>query len=385
MPTADRLHPFGTTIFAEMTQLAIDHDAINLGQGFPNWSGADFVKEAAIRSISDGLNDQYPPTSGIPALRSAIAGRYGPLFGRKIDPETEITVTSGCTEALAAGFLGLVNADDEVILIEPYYDAYPVYAAMAGAIPKFVRLRHPDFALDFDELRAAFNPRTKAIVLNNPHNPTGRVFSIEELEAVAELCHEFNVIVFADEVYEEMTYGVDHIRMATLPGMWERTLTLSSLGKTFSLTGWKLGWAVGPADLTAGVRSAHQFLTYTTATPTQYGAVAAMSAPESFFERLRASYQSKRDLLAGGLQALGFDVHIPAGTYFLLAGHEGFGLGPDREFTRHMAENLGVVAIPASVFYDDPATAGDLIRFAFCKDEATLAEALDRLSALTPG
>jgi N-succinyldiaminopimelate aminotransferase len=278
-----------------------------------------------------------------------------------------------------------VNAGDEVILIEPYYDAYPVYAAMAGAIPKFVRLRHPDFALDFDELRAAFNPRTKAIVLNNPHNPTGRVFSIEELEAFAELCHEFNVIVFADEVYEEMTYGVDHIRMASLPGMWERTLTLSSLGKTFSLTGWKLGWAVGPADLTAGLRSAHQFLTYTTATPTQYGAVAAMSAPESFFERLRASYQSKRDLLAGGLQALGFEVHIPAWTYVLLAGLEGFGLGPDREFTRHMAENLGVVAIPASVFYDDPATAGGLIRFAFCKDEATLAEALDRLSALTPG
>ncbi len=382
MSVADRLNRFGTTIFAEMTQLAIDNDAINLGQGFPNWPGADFVKDAAIRSISDGRHDQYPPTAGIPALREAIARKYGPLLGRTIDPEGEVTVTSGCTEALAACFLGLVNPGDEVVLIEPYYDAYPAYVAMAGAIPGFVRLRAPGFALDFDELREVFNTRTRVIVLNNPHNPTGRAYSIEELRAVAELCVEFDVLVIADEVYEEMTYGVGHVRIASLPGMWERTLTLSSLGKTFSLTGWKLGWAMGPANLTAGLRSAHQFLTFTTPTPMQHGAVAAMDAPESFFGEMRRSYQTKRDLLASGLQGLGFNVHVPEGTYFLMAGFEAFGFDSDREFARHMAEDVGVVAIPPSGFYDDPAGAANLIRFAFCKDESTLTEALDRLSKL---
>ncbi|HEY5890895.1 MAG TPA: aminotransferase class I/II-fold pyridoxal phosphate-dependent enzyme, partial [Acidimicrobiia bacterium] len=310
------------------------------------------------------------------------AGRYGPLLGRTIDPDTEVTVTSGCTEALAASFLGLVNPGDEVVLIEPYYDAYPAYVAMAGAIPRFVRLRAPGFALDFDELRKAFNTRTRAIVLNNPHNPTGRVFTIEELRAVAELCIEFDVIVIADEVYEEMTYGMGHVRIASLPGMWERTLTLSSLGKTFSLTGWKLGWAIGPPNLMAGLRSAHQFLTFTTPTPMQHGAVSAMDAPESFFGEMRRSYQTKRDLLASGLQDLGFDVHLPEGTYFLMAGFEAFGFDSDREFARHMAEDVGVVAIPPSGFYYDPAGAANLIRFAFCKDESTLTEALDRLSKL---
>jgi L-glutamine---4-(methylsulfanyl)-2-oxobutanoate aminotransferase len=384
MSVADRMNRFGTTIFAEMTQLAIDHGAINLGQGFPNWPGADFVKDAAIRSISGGRDDQYPPTAGIPSLREAIAGRYGPLLGRTIDSESEVTVTSGCTEALAASFLGLVNPGEEVVLIEPYYDAYPAYVAMAGAVPRFIRLRAPGFALDFDELHGVFNARTKAIVLNNPHNPTGRVFSIEELRAIAKLCLEFDVMVIADEVYEEMTYGEEHVRIATLPGMWDRTLTLSSLGKTFSLTGWKLGWAVGPANLTAGLRSAHQFLTFTTPTPMQHGAVAAMDAPKSFFEELRSSYQFKRDLLSAGMQNLGFDVHVPQGTYFLMAGFEAFGFDSDREFARHMAENVGVVAIPPSVFYDNPMGATNLVRFAFCKDESTLILALDRLSALSP-
>jgi L-glutamine---4-(methylsulfanyl)-2-oxobutanoate aminotransferase len=381
MSTADRLAPFGVTIFTEMTALAVEHGAINLGQGFPNWEGADFVKEAGIRSMRNGEHDQYPPSPGVPALRDAIAGRYGPLLGREIDPGLEVTVTSGCTEALAASFLGLINPGDEVVLIEPFYDSYPACVALAGAVPKFVRLGH-EFRLDPDELRSAFSARTRAIVLNTPHNPTGRVLDGDEIQLVADLCHEFDAIVIADEVYEEITFGKPHIRIATLPGMWERTLTLSSLGKTFSLTGWKLGWAIGSPHLTAGLRAAHQFLTFTTPTPVQHGGVAALSAPSSFFEQLRQSYQSKRDLLADGLAELGFDVHRPEGTYFLMAGFAAFGFDDDLVFARHMVEAAGVVAIPPSVFYDHPGGGKDLIRFAFCKDEPTLSEAVDRLSRL---
>jgi len=382
MSTADRLAPFGVTIFTEMTALAVEHGAINLGQGFPNWAGAGFVKEAAIRSMAGAEDDQYPPSPGVPALRQAIAAKYGPLLGRELDPDVEVTVTSGCTEALAASFLGLVNPGDEVVLIEPYYDSYPACAAMAGAIPRFVQLQPPDFRLDPDELRAAFSEKTTAIVLNTPHNPTGRVFSNEELQMVADLCLEFDAMVLADEVYEEITFGEPHLRIASLPGMSERTLTLSSLGKTFSLTGWKLGWAIGPAPLTAGIRSAHQFLTFTTPTPVQHGGVAALGAPATFFDDLRQSYQSKRDLLAEGLAGVGFDVYLPEGTYFLMAGFEAFGFADDRAFARHMVEAAGVAVIPPSVFYNRPGGGKDLVRFAFCKDEATLAEAIDRLSSL---
>jgi aspartate/methionine/tyrosine aminotransferase len=383
MATSDRLAPFGVTIFSEMTALAAKHNAVNLGQGFPNWAGAGFVKEAAASSMVEGTSDQYPPSMGVPALREAVVSRYGPLLGRELDPETEITITSGCTEGLAAAFLGLVNPGDEVILVEPYYDAYPVNASLAGATPRYVQLRAPEFALDPDELRAAFSDKTRCIVLNTPHNPTGHVFSVDELQMVADLCLEYDVIVIADEVYEEMTFGTDHVRIATLPGMWDRTLTLSSLGKTFSLTGWKLGWAMGPANLSAGLRAAHQFLTFTTPTPVQHGGVAALSAPDSFYDDLRTSYQSKRDQLAAGLSGVGFDVHTPQGTYFLMAGFETFGFDDDRKFARYLAENAGVVAIPPSGFYHQPEDGKRLIRFAFCKDESMLAEAIDRLGALS--
>lgn len=381
MNTADRLAPFGVTIFTEMTALAAKHDAINLGQGYPNWEGAEFVKDAAIESMTGGEHDQYPASPGVPALRDAIAEKYRPLFGRDLDPASEITVTSGCTEALAASFLGLINPGDEVVLIEPFYDSYPACASMAGATPRFVPLRE-GFRLDPDELRAAFSNKTRAIVLNTPHNPTGRVFDSGEIQMVADLCQEFDVLVIADEVYEEITFGKPHLRIATFPGMWERTLTLSSLGKTFSLTGWKLGWAIGPAHLTAGIRAAHQFLTFTTPTPVQHGGVAALDAPAAFFEELRESYRSKRDLLADGLARIGFDVDVPEGTYFLMAGFEAFGFDDDRVFARHMVEVAGVAAIPPSVFYNQPGGGTHLIRFAFCKDEATLSEAIARLGAL---
>lgn len=382
MSTADRLKPFGVTIFSEMTALAAEHDAINLGQGFPNWAGAGFVKEAAARSMTSGDQDQYPPSSGVLALREAIAARYGPLLGRDLDPVSEITVTDGCTEALVASLFGLVNPGDEVILVEPFFDAYPADVAMVGAVPKFVQLRAPGFELDPEDLRAAFSPRTRAIMLNSPHNPTGRVFTREEMELVASLCLEFDVIVISDEVYEEITFDSEHIRIATLPGMWERTVTLSSLGKTYSLTGWKLGWAIGPPALTAGIRAAHQFLTFTTPTPVQHGGIAAMNAPDTFYQELRSDYRAKRDLLARGLSRIGFEVHLPRGTYFLMAGFSVFGFDDDREFAMHMVKNAGVVAIPPSVFYHDPTDGKGLIRFAFCKDEAILHEAIGRLSSL---
>lgn len=380
MAVSKRLEPFGTTIFSEMTDLAREHDAINLGQGFPNWDGADFVKEAAIESLRSGGSDQYPPSPGIPELRKAIAEHYGPLLNRELDPDTEITVTSGCTEGLAASLIGLIDPGDEVVLIEPYYDAYRPDVAMAGGVPSFVTLQPPFFQIDPDDLHDAFTHKTRAIIVNNPHNPTGRVFTTEELETIAELCNEFDVIAICDEVYEEMTFDVPHQRLATIDGMWDRTLTLSSLGKTFSLTGWKVGWAIGPAELSRGLRSAHQFLTFTTPTPVQHGAVAALEAPQSFYEQMRSDYKRKRDLLAVGLDQSGFAVYEPEGTYFLMAGHPG--PGSDREFCRHLIEHAGVVAIPPSVFYSHPATGADLVRFAFCKDEATLEEALERIARL---
>jgi aspartate/methionine/tyrosine aminotransferase len=382
MPISRRLAPFGVSIFSEMTALAIEHDAINLGQGFPNWDGVDFVKEAARQSLETAGSDQYPPSHGVPVLREAIANRYGPLLGRSLDASLEITVTCGCTEALAASFLGLVDPGDEVILIEPYYDAYPVFVAMAGAVPRYVTLRAPEFELDLEELRAAFSPETKAIVVNNPHNPTGRVFSDDELAAIAGLCVEFDVIAITDEVYEEMVYEGAHRRLANYDGMWQRTLTLSSIGKTFSLTGWKVGWGIGPPDLTAGLRSAHQFLTFTTPTPVQHGAVAAMSAPDAFYGSLRSDYRHKRDLLATGLEAVGFEVHRPQGTYFMMAGFSDFDFEDDRSFCRYLVETARVVAIPPSFFYHRPDDGSSLVRFAFCKDEGVLSEALDRLQLL---
>lgn len=384
MSVAKRLQPFGVTIFTEMTELARRHDAINLGQGYPDWEGAARVKEAAIESISSGDHDQYPPSPGVPELRAAIARRYSPRLGQDIDPDTDVTVTCGCTEALAASFLGLLDPGDEVVLIEPFYDSYPANAAMAGAVPRFVTLEPPDFSLDPDRLASVVGPATRVIVINNPHNPTGRVYGRSELQAIADLAMEFDCVVIADEVYEEMTYdGREHVSIATLDGMWDRTLTLSSLGKTYSLTGWKLGWALGPDHLTRAMRSAHQFLTFTTPTPVQLGAVAAMGVDDGFYEAMRLGYQAKRDLLVAGLSEVGFEVYVPEGTYFLMADHTQFGRGTDTEFCRWLAEEARVVAIPPSVFYSKPARGQDMVRFAFCKQEGTLAEAVGRLGILS--
>lgn len=376
-----RLAPFGSTIFTTMSRLAVEHQAINLGQGFPNFDGPDFVKEAAIEAIRAG-HGQYARSFGVPDLNRAIAGFAAADCALSIDPDREVTVTSGCTEALAATFLGLINPGDEVVLFEPYYDSYRACLSMAGAEPRFVTLRPPDFAIRPDELRRAFTARTRAIVVNTPHNPTGRVFTRAELEMIAGLCREHDAMAITDEVYERLVFEGEHVRLATLDGMWERTVTLSSLGKIFSLTGWKIGWAVAPAHLTEGVRAAHQFLTFATATPLQHGAAAALAAPASYYQRYRDDYRRRRDLLVDGLASLGFEVYRPQGTYFVLADHTRFGCADDVAFCTHLIETAGVAAIPPSAFYHDPADGRKLVRFAFCKTEKTLQEALRRLEAI---
>jgi aspartate/methionine/tyrosine aminotransferase len=381
MKVSRRLAPFGSTVFTEITRRAVARGAINLGQGFPNFDGPDFVKEAAIEAIKSG-HGQYAPSAGIPELGKMIATKFAEFTGIGVTPAENVTVTSGCTEALAASFLGLLDPGDGVILIEPTYDAYPVGVALAEGIPSFVTLRPPLFELTAADLEAAVKPTTRAIVINTPHNPCGRVYRRAELEAVAALCRRHDLIAITDEVYEHMVYVGEHRSLAALPGMWERTVTLSSLGKTFSLTGWKIGWAVAPEHLTAGVRAAHQFLTFATATPLQHAAARALAAPPDYYSQLTESYRSKRDLLAEGLARVGFEVFVPEGTYFMLADHRGFGGEDDVAFVGRLIEDVGVAAIPPSAFYHEGADGADLVRFAFCKDEGTLRQAVERLSRL---
>lgn len=382
MAVATRLRPFGSTIFTEISHRALQLGAVNLGQGFPDFEGPDFVKAAARAGI-DHRSNQYPPSMGIPALREKVAARFEEQTGRPVDPDRHVTITSGCTEALAASFLGLIEPGDGVILLQPWYDAYPVGCALSDAEPRFVTLRPPGFRLPETELRAAFGAGARAIVVNTPHNPTGRVFSRPEMDLLAELCVSHDAIAFTDEVYEHIRFdGLPHLSLASWPGMWERTVTMSSVGKSFSLTGWKTGWAVAPEHLTAGVRAAHQFLTFTTPNPMQYGSAAALAAPPEYFEELGALYTARRDLLAEGLDRLGFGVHTPEGTYFLMADHRPFGFVDDLAFVNHLIEKVGVAAIPPSSFYENPADGAELVRFAFCKSEETLRVALERMEAL---
>ncbi len=382
MAVASRLRPFGSTIFTEVSARALELNAVNLGQGFPDFEGPEFVKAAAKAGI-DSQSNQYPPSMGLPVLREAVAARFEEQTGRAVDPDRHVTITSGCTEALAASFLGLVEPGDRVILLQPWYDAYPVGCALSGAVPLFVTLRPPDFRLPEAELRAAFEDGARAVVVNTPHNPTGRVFSRDEMALLADLCVSHDVMALTDEVYEHIRFdGLTHLSLAAWPGMWDRTVTMSSVGKSFSVTGWKTGWAVAPPHLTAGIRAAHQFLTFTTPNPMQYGSAAALAAPPEYFEGLQSLYAARRDLLAEGLDRLGFGVHLPEGTYFLMADHRPFGFRDDIAFVHHLIEEIGVAAIPPSVFYEDPADGAGLVRFAFCKSEETLRAALDRMEAL---
>ncbi|AWB91033.1 pyridoxal phosphate-dependent aminotransferase [Aeromicrobium chenweiae] len=389
--SSSRIAGLGTTIFAEMSALAARTGAVNLGQGFPDTDGPDDVVDRAVQALRGGRN-QYAPGTGVPELRSAIAAHQQRFYGLAVDPDTEVAVTTGATEAVAAALLGLVDPGDEVIALEPYYDSYVAVLQMSGAVRRPVTLRAPDFRLPIDELRAAVTPRTTAILLNTPHNPTGSVLRRDELEAVAAIAIEHDLVVITDEVYEHLTFdGLPHIPIATLPGMAERTLTISSAGKTFSFTGWKIGWATGPAPLVRAMLGAKQFLTYTSGSPLQPAIAHALGADDAYFTDLSTRLQSQRDLLSDGLRQVGFEVFVPEGTYFVTTDIRPLGFEDGLDFCRRLPDRVGVAAIPHQVFYD-PATPADgpdnpgrpLVRWAFCKRPEVLREAVDRLGALVP-
>ena len=378
----DRMQGFGTTIFAEMSALAAATGSINLGQGFPDTDGPPEVIEAAVAAIRAGDN-QYPPGIGIAPLRAAVAEHQQRFWGLTFDPDTEVLITAGATEAVAATLLALLEVGDEVIVFEPYYDSYAACIAMAGAQRRCVTLRPPDYSFALDALRAAVTPRTRAVLLNSPHNPTGKAFSRTELEAIAALCVEHDLIAITDEVYEHLVYdGVAHIPLATLPGMRDRTVTISSAGKTFSMTGWKTGWICARPELVAAVRTVKQFITYVHGAPFQHAAAAGLRLPDSYFDDLAAELAEKRDLLSGGLVEAGFDVFAPAGTYFVTVDIRTLGESDGLAFCRTLPERCGVVAVPTVVFYDDVAAGAPLVRFTFCKRREVLEDAVQRLKAL---
>ncbi|WP_328911019.1 pyridoxal phosphate-dependent aminotransferase [Streptomyces sp. NBC_00234] len=381
-----RLTEFGTTIFAEMSALAVRTGSINLGQGFPDTDGPEEIREAAVRALRAGHGNQYPPGPGIPELRSAIAEHQQRFHGLSYDPDTEVLVTAGATEAIAAALLALLEPGDEVIALEPYYDSYAACIAMAGGtrVPVTLRPHEGVYRLDLDELRAAVTPRTRLILLNTPHNPTGTVLSREELAAVAALACERDLLVVTDEVYEHLVFEGEHLPLASFPGMRERTVTIGSAGKTFSFTGWKVGWVTASPQLVTAVRSAKQFLTYVSAGPLQYAVAEALRLPRAYFDDLRADLRAKRDLLSDGLAAAGFEVYRPAGTYFVTTDIRPLGGGDDGfAFCRALPERCGVVAIPNAVFYDHREQGAPFVRFAFCKRTEVLTEAVTRLKTLT--
>jgi L-glutamine---4-(methylsulfanyl)-2-oxobutanoate aminotransferase len=377
MTTAKRLEQFGETVFATWSRIAVENDAINLGQGFPDFDAPEFVKEAAIQAIRDGEN-QYSRSAGHPLLVQAIAD----TFELPVDAMNEVTVSCGSTESIANVILGIVNPGDEVLVIEPFYDSYLACLSMAGATTKIVTLHAPDFTLDESELRAAFSDKTKMIIVNSPHNPTGRVFTHRELSLIAELAIEHDAIVLSDEVYDKLVLTGTHTPIASFPQMKERTITLRSLGKVFSVTGWKIGWAVAPPKYTNAIRCAHQFTTFCAATPLQVAAATALRAPDSYFESYREEYRQRRDVLVDGLRAVGFNVQSPQGTYFVLANHTPFGFEDDVSFCHHLAKKCRVVGIPPSAFYHQSQEGSRFIRFAFCKGLETLKMAVERLQAI---
>jgi len=380
---AERLRAFTTTIFSEMSELAVATGSLNLGQGFPDTDGPAEVAQVATAAILGGRN-QYPPSQGVPELRAAVAAHQASWYGLEVSPEDEVLVTTGATEAIAAALLALCNPGDEVVMFEPSYDSYAACASMAGAVPRLVRLHAPDWSFDPDELAAAFGPRTRMLLLNSPHNPTGKVFSPQELAAIAELCCARDVLAVTDEVYEHLVFDGAHVPLATLPGMAERTLSISSGGKTFSFTGWKVGWVSGPAPLVAALRAAKQFLTYTSGAPFQLAIAHGLALEPAVINGFGAALAAKRDLFCDGLDALGFTLHRPAATYFATTDIETVAPGMDAyAFCRALPQRCGVVAVPSSVFYDpgDPDAGRTLVRWAFCKRVEVLEEALDRLAA----
>jgi N-succinyldiaminopimelate aminotransferase len=386
---AARVAPFGTTIFSEMTMLAQQHNAVNLGQGMPDFDGVPEVVQAAIEAIKNGRN-QYAAGKGYPEVRQAVADHALRFHQQQVNPTTEVLITAGATEAMFAAILGITDPGDEVIVFGPTYDSYVPNMMMAGVSPRYVYLDPPTWTFNADALAAAFTPRTRAIIVNTPHNPTGKVYNQAELSLIAELCQRHNIIAITDEVYEHIVYDDNrHIRLATLPGMAERTITISSLGKTFSVTGWKIGWVLGPEGLVTGVNRAHQFITYCVASPLQVAAITALTLPDSYYGGLRADYQAKRDYVMGMLKEVGFAVDAPQGGYFVLADWRPVAPSHLRDaddvaFARWLTSEIGVACIPPSALYipEEKHRVRHLARFALCKSTATLNAAAQRLAKL---
>lgn len=377
-----RTAEFTESVIREMTRIAIDHNAVNLAQGFPDFPAPDWIKQAAQEAIAADFN-QYPITWGIKPLRAAIAAKYKRHYDLDLDPEREITVCCGATEGMVAALLGVVNENDEVIVFEPYYENYHPDMMLCGARRKLVSLRAPDWTFDPDQLRAAFSSRTKAIVINTPNNPTGKVFTREELTLVAELCVEYDALCITDEIYEHILYdGAEHIPVMTLPGMRERSILVNSMSKTYSVTGWRVGWVLAAPDLTDTIRKVHDFLTVGAATPLQHAGVIALSQPDEFYANLANEYQGRRDRLIRTLGPAGFRCFVPKGAYYVMTDISQFGFGDDMEFVMHMIRDAGVAAVPGSSFFNDRRDGAKMVRFCFCKKYETLELAGHRLRRL---
>ena len=382
--TSDKAARFTESVIREMTRLANAHGAVNLSQGFPDFPAPEELKEAASRAIAANLN-QYAVTWGAPNLRRAIAAKFERHYGVVTDADKEVTVCCGGTEAMVAALMALLNPGDEVVTFEPFYENYGPDAILAGAVPKFVTLRAPDWSFDPAELRAAFSKKTRAIIMNSPHNPTGKVFSREELNLIASLCVEFDVVAVTDEIYEHILYdGLVHIPMATLPGMKDRTITINSMSKTYSVTGWRVGWTIAPEWITGAIRKVHDFLTVGAAAPLQEAGALALALPDSYYQDLNAKYAERRTRMLGILDACGFTVYKPAGAYYAMVDTRPLGWTHDVEFAKYLVKDIGVAVVPGSSFYQDPANGRTQVRFAFSKKMETFDEAERRLAKLRP-
>jgi aspartate/methionine/tyrosine aminotransferase len=373
---------FTESVIREMTRLAQLHKAVNLAQGMPDFAAPAEIKQAACRAIEADIN-QYAITWGARSFRNAIAAKTRSYLGLEIDPEREITVTCGSTEAMIASLMAIINPGDEVVIFEPFYENYGPDTILSGATPRYVRLQPPDWSFDRDELRRAFNERTKAIILNTPNNPTGKVFSRDELRFIADLCIEWDALAVTDEIYEHILYdGFTHTAIATLDGMRERTITINGLSKTYSVTGWRVGYAIAPEHLTASIRKVHDFLTVGAAAPMQEAGAVALALPDSYYKELARAYQARRDLLLEGLEAAGLRCSIPGGAYYIMADFTHVRNVSDVEFTRYLVEKIGVAVVPGSSFFHEPSSGAGYIRFCFCKRDETLRAAAERLRAL---
>ena len=377
-----KLNDFSDSIFPEMTRLAQQYDAVNLSQGFPDFPAPDLLKQAACDAIQADDN-QYSIAAGSPALREAVAAQFTRRHRVAVNPDSDVTICCGSTEAMLATMLACVDPGDEVIVFEPFYENYGPGAILSGAAPRYVRLIPPAWSFDRDRLAAAFSNRTRAIVINTPANPTGKVFTRDELSVIADLCQHWDVIAISDEIYEHIVFdGAEHVPIASLPGMAERTVTISGLSKTYSVTGWRIGWAIAPPALSEGIRKMHDFLTVAAPTPLQHAGAAALGMPDEYYRSMAAEYQRMRDWLVGVLDGCGFVCYKPRGAYYLMTDIARFGFASDVEFARHLVKDVGVATIPGSSFYADPREGSSLVRFCFSKREATIREAEARLGLL---